>query len=279
MIPSLIVYWIILQINSPDLNSYRVLLGTVCQPIIEFVSNFGVYVVENIDLTPMVATVFLILVFFLIGTLEGAVNYFEKLAKRQHQTMTINKTIEANKKQEEEYLTFLYQQQTIYLMTELNFERFTISSTPETEIKKTLAKSEEELFLNVRMYKGHPLSSNDIEDDKLKVVIFYAQEDAINFLINFEKLLEKQNNALNSIGYAISCKTVLDAQMPNAMNFFVLQILKRIINSIQHDSIYTTHSFKERYQKFGLIKGLTFISQGLYSIRGERIELFKLKLI
>ncbi|MCQ2957804.1 MAG: hypothetical protein MJ180_02755 [Candidatus Gastranaerophilales bacterium] len=224
--------------------------------------------------------VFLVLPWVLyIIIISFILNLFEDLTHKVDEAVTTyrHKKIEKiNKQHVEERKVALQKKDTTYLVVNLIFSKFTISNLSDKEIddKKQEVKSE---FLRILgNYRGKLLTNEEFDDPNTYAIVFFSQDDAINYILKFLNLIVLIDNDIQQFGYSMSYKIVLDSQQPEAMEFYVLQFMEKVLNAVELNEICTTNSFAGRYQAFGTMKNIKFESKGNYSINKERVELNKM---
>jgi len=243
---------------------------------ISFFSQFISLKINGTDWT----LVFLVLPWVLyIVIISFILNLFENLTHKVDEAVVTyrhKKISEINTKQQEIKRELLQKRQTIYVAINIILTKFTISNLSDSEIEVKIREIKRDLLQMLSQYRGKFIDDEEFDDSNTFAVIFYSQEDALNYVLKLKEVITIMENDMQQYGYSIGTKIVLDAQNPEAIKFYVLQFMEKVLNAVEVDEICTTNSFADRYIEYGQMKNFIFDSKGNYSINKERVELKKL---
>ena len=243
---------------------------------IEFFSKFISLNINGTDWT----LVFLVLPWVLyIIIISFILNMFENLTHKVDEAVVTyrhKKISEYNTKQQEIKRELLQKKQTIYAAISIILSKFTISNLSDNEIAEKIQEIKKDLLHMLSQYHGKYIADEEFDDPNTFALIFYSQDAALNYIMKVKEVITIMENDIQQYGYTIGTKIVLDAQNPEAIQFYVLQFMEKVLNAVEIDEICTTNTFADRYIEYGQMKNFTFISKGNYSINKERVELKKM---
>jgi len=164
-----------------------------------------------------------------------------------------------------------------YLAVKLVYSKFTISNLSENEIKANQDEIKKTILNNMTTTRGKLVDDEEFDDDNTFAILFFSQEDALNYIIRVKEQVKLLNNNTQEYGYSLAYKAIIDVQQPEAIRFYILEFLEKALNAVELNEVCTTSDFASRYKKFGKMKSVDFVSKGNYSINKEKVELKKLE--
>ena len=244
---------------------------------LDFFSNFISMTINGVDWSML----FIILpwVFYIIGS-GIIVNFLDKLqvtVEEKAKEIKLEHTVQKIKAQEVSQKDKLQNKNMVYVTIAVIFSKFTISNLSDREIEEKRADVKKDLLKDLGSYRGKVVEDEAFDDDDTFALLFMNQEDALNFIIRYKELVAYYDNETQNYGYSISFKAILDAQDSSATPFYVFQFTEKALRAIEAGEICATKDFATRYNQFGKMKQLNFVSKGNYIINKARVELTRLE--
>ena len=243
------------------------------QSWLAFISGIINPVIGGIDCSVL----FIIVPYFLLSIL---ISYLINiLDPRKEKTFAFNRSVLAQRnfeiaeKVKEKQKDELQKKQAVYLVIELVFSKFTISSLSEDEIAEKIDEIKEHLFGDVVSFRGKLLEDSEFDDENTIAILFYSQDDALNFLYRFKESVVIVDDDIQAFGFSLGFKAILDSQLTEAIKYYILEFLEKALRTVELNEISTTNDFADRYKAFGGSKQVSFTSKGTYSINKSRVEL------
>ncbi len=229
----------------------------------------------GVDLT----LVFIIMPWIIYIVIAGMIiNMLDALKLKATNLKTViahKKAAEIRVKREQNIKNELARKDVIFIMLDLSFERFTISSLSEAENERKMEDVREKTLSFVSQHGGKVIQINDIqfENKFANAVIFYSQDSALNFMSKYISSIPIIDDEIQNVGYTVHYKAILDAQEPESNLYNVLEFLEKALCTASQNEIIATNSFADKYKTFGKMQHVKFASKGTYSINKQKVEL------
>lgn len=240
-------------------------------------SNFTSMQINGVDWSVVFIIIPWVLMIIVAGVILNFIEKMEVVVEEKAKEMKMERTVQKLKNTEQSQKEKLHQKNMVYVTISVIFSKFTISNFSEREIEEKKEEVKKDLIKDLASYRGKVIEDEAFDDDDTFAVLFFDQDDALSFLLKFKELIAYYDNVTQSYGYSIDFKAIADSQPPSAMQFYVLQFMEKALRAIGTGEICTTKDFTTRYEVFGKMKQLNFLSKGNYSINKARVELFKLE--
>lgn len=248
-------------------------IGGFNQIFISFFSNFTSMTIGGNDFT----LVFLVLPWVIFVIITGSlINFIDSLSYKVDEVYSNIKTQKVTALTEQKkkiHLEELQKKHAVYLVIELVFSKFTISNLTDSEIEEKKEEVKESLFKDVISFRGNLIEDDEFENENTVALLFFSQDDALNFIFKFKEVISIVDDDIQNFGYSINFKAILDSQTTEAIRFYILQFLEKALKTVEINEISTTNDFAERYKAYGGMKHIDFHSKGTYSINKSRVEL------
>ena len=241
-----------------------------------FISLYSQYIspmVGSSDFTLIFVMLPWILFIIVIGSVINSIESLEYRVDEIYANIDAKKIHKSDEQKKRMHSTELQKKQAVYLVIELIFSKFTISNLTEDEVEEKIDEIKEHLFGNVVSCRGKLLEEDEFDDKNTVALLFFSQDDALNFLYKFRETLNIIDDDIQSFGYSIGFKAILDSQAVEAIKYYILEFLEKVLKTVELNEISTTSDFAERYKQFGGSKQVKFLSKGTYSINKSRVEL------
>ena len=241
-----------------------------------FISLFSKFIdpiIGGNDFTLIFVMLPWILFVIILGSIINSLEALEYKVDDIYATLDAKKIYKSDAQKKQVHNSELQKKQAVYLVVELIFSKFTISNLTEDEVAEKIDEIKEHLFGDVTSSRGKLLEENEFEDENTVALLFFSQDDALNFLYKFREKIHIVDDDIQGFGYSIGFKAILDSQSVEAIKYYILQFLEKILKTVELNEISTTSDFAERYKEFGGTKQVKFISKGTYSINKSRVEL------
>lgn len=210
----------------------------------------------------------------------GLMNLLDSLTHKIDEEVTTyrkKKIQEHTAKQQLEETEKLQKKVFSYLALNIVFSKFTITSLSEKEIQEKKEAIKQEVISVLNPAKSKVIDDEEFDDENTFAVLFYTQEDALNYIIKVREQVKLLDNDMQEYGYSIGYKAMLDVQTPEAIRFYILEFLERALNAVELNETCATSDFAARYETLSGVTNVEFISKGNYSINKEKVELKRLE--
>ena len=244
--------------------------------VLNFIGIFTQPVINGTDWTLLFLILPWIILIILIDLIINALNNLSKKAIETIQNYKKEKITALMQEKKQMQKAELDKKTVVYAGIELNYAKFTTSNLTENEL---LAKKEEiknKLYNDIGNYKGKIIADDVFENDDTVATVFFTQDDVLNYIFKLQEAIKFLNDEIQSFGYSINYKIVLDVNEPEANKDSILLFLEKTLKTVEQNEVCATTSFTEKYKEKGKMQHISFTSKGKYSINKTKVELTKL---
>lgn len=210
---------------------------------------------------------------------EIIINIINNVDKKTVEVVENIRTVNIEKvvvKRKEELKQILKEKQYSYCIIELIYSKFTISNLTEAEASKKKIDIKRRLLKDLSVYGGTCLDNSSFSREDIIPLLFFSQEDALNFLFKFLNILSVIDDDIQNFGYSLNYKILFDLQENDVNQKDNFAFADKALNALELDEVCATNDFSDRYTYFGIMKHILFESKGTYSINKKRVELIKI---
>ena len=201
---------------------------------------------------------------------------FSTIAEKQK----IHSSIQKIKSDEKHKNDIIDRKNMTYLTITIVFSKFTISNLSDAELDEKQVDVVQEIFKDLSKYRGKIIESEAFDEKNTFSILFASQDDAMNFSLKLNDIISYYDDEVQSYGYSISYRAILDSQLPEANQFNVFAFAEKALRTIEINEICATNDFANRYKRLGKLNHtIEFLSKGNYSINKERVELNKINIL
>jgi hypothetical protein len=280
LIPLLIIYWIICQVNFDPIRSIQTFLGYILDPVISTVKtaqNFEIdFNGQTADINALVAAGASIFAIITLTFFESFINYLESLIRLASLKNTEAEIKRTNKKLHDSYVKQMLSIDNIYL-----FLKFKITEEAhsylisEDDSKETVDKIQKEIIEHSKNFSVKATAASENEKYRHSF-IFNDINNALTYALYISDSLKAAKEELAASGSKISFIATMHCENSNKDSGTDYKIAYKLINLAGDNEIISSDLFKNKYYVHNENPAVQFLSRGEYNILDQNIEVFRI---
>jgi len=281
LIPLLIIYWIICQVNFDPLKSIQAFLGFILDPVIstvKTVQNFEIdFNGQTADINALVAAGASIFIIIILTFFESFISYLESLIRLASLKSTEAEIKRTNKKLHDSYVKQMLSIDNIYLFLKFKITEEAHSYLASEDTSKEIAdKIQKEIIEHSKNYIVKAATASENEKYRYSF-IFNDINNAIDYTLYISDRLKTAKEELAESKSKISFIATMHCGNSNKNSETDYKIADKLLNLAGDNEIISSDLFKNKYYVHNENPAVQFLSRGEYSILDQNIEVFRIE--